>query len=55
MNITNAGVRGYNPTGVVIHNEDGTNGAHAGFYNNCYLIITLKMALLMFIMEMTED
>ena len=34
MNITNAGVRGYNPTGVVIHNDAGTNGANAGFYNN---------------------
>ena len=34
MNITNAGVRGYNPTGVVIHNDAGSNGANAGFYNN---------------------
>ena len=34
MNITNAGVRGYNPTGVVIHNDAGSNGANTGFYNN---------------------
>ena len=34
MNITNAGVRGYNPTGVVIHNDAGSNGANAGFYNS---------------------
>ena len=34
MNITNAGVRGHNPTGVVIHNDAGSNGANAGFYNN---------------------
>lgn len=34
MNITNAGVRGYNPTGVVIHNDAGSNCANAGFYNN---------------------
>ena len=34
MNITNAGVRGYNPAGVVIHNDAGSNGANAGFYNN---------------------
>ena len=34
MNITNAGVRGHNPTGVVLHNDAGSNGANAGFYNN---------------------
>ena len=34
MNITNAGIRGHNPTGVVIHNDAGSNGANAGFYNN---------------------
>lgn len=34
MNITNAGVRGYNPTGVVIHNDAGSNGANVSFYNN---------------------
>ena len=34
MNITNAGVRGYNPTGVVIHNDAGSNGANTGFYNS---------------------
>lgn len=34
MNITNAGVRGHNPTGVVIHNDAGSNGANVGFYNN---------------------
>ena len=34
MNISNAGVRGHNPTGVVIHNDAGSNGANAGFYNN---------------------
>ena len=34
MNITNAGVRGHNPTGVVIHNDAGSNGANAGFYKN---------------------
>ena len=33
MNITNAGVRGHNPTGVVIHNDAGSNGANTGFYN----------------------
>lgn len=33
MNITNAGVRGYNPTGVVIHNDAGSNGAKTSFYN----------------------
>jgi len=33
MNITNAGVRGYNPTGVVIHNDAGSNGANTNFYN----------------------
>ena len=34
MNITNAGVRGYNPTGVVIHNDAGSNGANVDFYSN---------------------
>lgn len=34
MNITNAGVRGYSPTGVVIHNDAGSNGANTSFYNN---------------------
>lgn len=34
MNITNAGVRGYNPTGVVIHNDAGSNGANTGFYKS---------------------
>ena len=34
MNITNAGVRGHNPTGVVIHNDAGSNGANTGFYNS---------------------
>ena len=34
MNITNAGVRGHNPTGVVIHNDAGSNGANVAFYNN---------------------
>ena len=34
MNITNAGVRGYNPTGVVIHNDAGSNGANTAFYSN---------------------
>ena len=34
MNIMNAGVRGYNPTGVVIHNDAGSNGANTSFYNN---------------------
>ena len=33
MNITNAGVRGHNPTGVVIHNDAGSNGANTNFYN----------------------
>jgi len=33
MNITNAGVRGHNPTGVVIHNDAGSNGAKTSFYN----------------------
>ena len=33
MNITNAGVRGHNPTGVVIHNDAGSNGANTSFYN----------------------
>lgn len=30
----NAGVRGHNPTGVVIHNDAGSNGANTNFYNN---------------------
>ena len=30
----NAGVRGYNPTGVVIHNDAGSNGANTSFYSN---------------------
>ena len=34
MNITNAGVRGHNPTGVVIHNDAGSKGANVSFYNN---------------------
>ena len=34
MNITNAGVRGHNPTGVVIHNDAGSNGANVAFYDN---------------------
>ena len=34
MNITNAGQRGHNPTGVVIHNDAGSNGANTSFYNN---------------------
>ncbi|ALM63692.1 lysin [Lactococcus phage 936 group phage Phi17] len=34
MNITNAGVRGYNPIGVVIHNDAGSNGANTGFYKS---------------------
>lgn len=34
MNITNAGARGYNPTGIVIHNDAGSNGANVAFYNN---------------------
>ena len=34
MNIMNAGVRGYNPTGVVIHNDAGSNGANTSFYSN---------------------
>ena len=34
MNITNAGVRGYNPTGVVIHNDAGSNGAKTSFYDS---------------------
>lgn len=34
MNITNAGIRGHNPTGVVIHNDAGSNGANTNFYNN---------------------
>lgn len=34
MNILNAGVRGHNPTGVVIHNDAGSNGANVAFYNN---------------------
>lgn len=34
MNITNAGVRGHNPTGVVIHNDAGSNGANTNLYNN---------------------
>ena len=34
MNITNAGLRGYNPTGVVIHNDAGSNGANTTFYSN---------------------
>ena len=34
MNITNAGVRGHNPTGVVIHNDAGSNGANTSFYNS---------------------
>jgi hypothetical protein len=34
MNITNAGLRGHNPTGVVIHNDAGSNGANTSFYNN---------------------
>lgn len=33
MNITNAGVRGHNPTGVVIHNDAGGNGQNVAFYN----------------------
>ena len=33
MNITNAGIRGHNPTGVVIHNDAGSNGANTNFYN----------------------
>lgn len=33
MNILNAGVRGHNPTGVVIHNDAGSNGANVAFYN----------------------
>ena len=33
MNITNAGVRGHNPTGVVIHNDAGSNGANTSFYS----------------------
>ena len=55
MNITNAGVRGHNPTGVVIHNDAGSNGANAGFYNNWLPTHNPEMALLMFILEMTED
>lgn len=34
MNILNAGKRGQNPTGVVIHNDAGSNGANASFYEN---------------------
>lgn len=34
MNILNAGARGYNPTGVVIHNDAGSNGANTVFYSD---------------------
>lgn len=34
MNILNAGVRGHNPTGVVIHNDAGSNGANTVFYSD---------------------
>ena len=34
MDILNAGKRGHNPTGVVIHNDAGSNGANVAFYNN---------------------
>lgn len=33
MNITNAGLRGYNPKGVVIHNDAGSNNANVAFYS----------------------
>lgn len=33
MDILNAGKRGHNPTGVVIHNDAGSNGANVAFYN----------------------
>lgn len=33
MNILSAGKRGHNPTGVVIHNDAGSNGANVSFYN----------------------
>lgn len=33
MNILNAGKRGHNPTGIVIHNDAGSNGANVAFYN----------------------
>ena len=50
MNITNAGIRGHNPTGVVIQTVLTLASTTTG-----YLHITRKMALLMFILEMTED
>lgn len=34
MNITNAGLRGYNPKAVVIHNDAGSNNANVKFYTN---------------------
>lgn len=34
MNITNAGLRGYNPKGVVIHNDAGSNYATVNYYRN---------------------
>lgn len=34
MNITNAGLRGYNPKGVVIHNDAGGNNQTAKWYEN---------------------
>lgn len=34
MNITNAGLRGYNPKAIVIHNDAGSNNANVKFYQN---------------------
>lgn len=34
MNITNAGLRGYNPKGVVIHNDAGGNNQTTKWYEN---------------------
>lgn len=37
MNITNAGLRGHKPTGIVIHNDAGSSGAKVSFYENWLL------------------
>ena len=55
MNITNAGVRGHNPTGVVIHNDAGSNGANTSFYNGWLPLMTQQTDLLMSTLLLTDD
>ena len=55
MNITNAGVRGHNPTGVVIHNDAGSNGANTSFYNGWLPNHDPANGLLMSTLLLTDD